>query len=74
VEQGTAVCRASIAKRASGLAVVRRLHAVAHVFAESSARCTWRIPRSAKGKFVTATVTVRSGQFHLGWTFSRHVR
>ena len=66
IAQGTATCRAATGGRA--------LRLVGQEFTESRARCTWRVPRSAKGKFVKGIVTLRSEKFHLSWTFTRHVR
>jgi Tol biopolymer transport system component len=66
IEQGTALCQA-----AAGGRPLRRL---AQAFADSRVRCTWRVPRSAKGKLVAGTVTLRSGEFHFSWRFSQRVR
>ena len=74
IDQGTAVCGAVVARRSSGVGGARALRPVAQEFAESRVRCAWRVPRGATGKFVTGTVTLRSGGFHFSWTFSRHVR
>jgi hypothetical protein len=66
VTSGSARCTAKVAGRA--------LRPVAASFAGSAARCRWRLPANAKGKRLTATVTVVTGSLSATRSFSRVVR
>jgi hypothetical protein len=65
IEQGAATCGGTAGRRAIRL--------VSAEFAESQARCTWLVPRGARGKRVNGTIDVRSGSQSLHWTFLRRV-
>ena len=53
LQAGTLTCRATIAGRA--------LVAVSRSLVGNRATCTFRIPKTAKGKTIRTTITVRSG-------------
>jgi hypothetical protein len=51
VQTGTVACAATIA--------LKRIIAVSHVVANGVASCVWRIPKTAKGKTIRGTITLK---------------
>jgi hypothetical protein len=51
VQAGTVACAATIA--------LKRIIAVSHVVANGVASCVWRIPKTAKGKTIRGTITLK---------------
>jgi hypothetical protein len=66
VQAGSATCRATIAGKA--------LRATSAGFAGGRATCTFRIPRTAKGKTIRITITVRSQGLAVTRSFSARIR
>jgi hypothetical protein len=66
VQAGSATCRATIAGSA--------LRATSSGFSAGRATCTFRIPRTAKGKTIRVTITVRSQGLAVTRSFSARIR
>jgi hypothetical protein len=60
----------------SGKATVRdrRLPLVRKSFENSTARCVWRIPRSARNRYITVTMTIRTTGGGIAGSFNAIVR
>jgi hypothetical protein len=66
VQAGTTTCRATVAGSA--------LRATSSAFSAGRASCTFRIPKTAKGKTIRITITVRSQGLAVTRSFSARIR
>ncbi len=62
VQTGTVVCTATIA--------LKRVVAVSHALANGVASCVWRTPKTAKGKLIRGTITLRVKGVQVARAFS----